>query len=98
MKIENITKIDELWRSLPMLKLAGEAALLEAKNADTDMGAVNWGDLGVTGAGVKITEDGDIFRYIEIEEASPEAGLLRQFVHSFLRAHGFDKVNIEIDW
>lgn len=98
LKPENIAKIDEMWRRLPDLEKAGEAALRAARRSKKEMGAVNWGDLHVHDTGIKISQISDIGFYMLIEEASPDAYGLCLYLNDYLRKRGFENVQVTTEW
>ena len=60
--------------------------------------AVNWADLGCVSAERFTTHDGTTGYRVWIEEAAPEAYLLKEFVSLYLDAHGFKNVEIYTEW
>jgi hypothetical protein len=61
-------------------------------------GAINWGDLGTTDAQHCIDVSGRTFFRIIIEEASPDASELRDFVSKRLAEEGWQNVDVELEW
>ena len=75
-------------------------AALEAAKPEEVKGAVNWGDLGVTGVELVESLDGyghaRLFYRVIIEEASPSAVELHDYIRGHLVAGGYETDIIEI--
>lgn len=60
--------------------------------------AINWGDLGCTAAECYVDEFGNVGHRVWIEEADPSAYHLRDFVRGYLSRHGYESVDVMLDW
>lgn len=61
-------------------------------------GPINWGDLHCAGAVSGVNDDGEQVCVVWIEEASPEAHELRDYVYDGLVADGWDGVEVILEW
>jgi len=59
---------------------------------------VNWADLSCTEAGFVVTDTGNEYYYVEIEEADPSAHNLRVFISNHLKERGFDTIEVRTEW
>src|SRR3990167_5558619 len=58
--------------------------------------SINWGDLGCSAIEYCIDEEGDTFFRVVVEEASPSARGLADFVDKYLEAHGYDSDELPV--
>jgi hypothetical protein len=62
------------------------------------VGAINWGDLGCTDARSWTNHLGETGYSIIIEECSPDAYELAQFIQAELEKDGFKIIDIQLEW
>lgn len=60
--------------------------------------AINWADLGCHSAECYVDEFGNVGHRVWIEEADPSAYHLRDFVRGYLSRHGYESVDVMLDW
>lgn len=85
------------------IREAGEKAIRLAqaekeKNAPLNTDGVNWANLGVIGVRKCRSEDGRIHWWLEIEEASPNAGVFASFIAEKVEKMVGFLVYVDIDW
>ncbi len=82
-----------VWHELYTLKCCTNDILVAAIESDVG-GPVNWGDLRCVSAELYIDDDGDCGYRVYIEEASPDAMELRDWVTKRLVESGYSGVGV----
>lgn len=59
---------------------------------------INWGDLGCISAEYYVDEFGNVGHRVWIEEADPSSYHLRDFVRGYLSRHGYESIDVMLDW
>ena len=65
---------------------------------DTRHEAVNWADLGCTAAERVVDNFGATYCRVVIEEVSPGANKFCKFISDYLKQHGFEDVDVSLEW
>ena len=88
---------EEILKSLRALKCIVNEILEEANKDEID-GAINWADLACTSARYVVQDTGEILLSVIIEEASPDAWDLQNYVDNKLIARGWNNVEVMTEW
>ena len=90
---------EDLLQKLEDLKKVAQDACEEACDHTDIAGAVNWGDLSCRDAEYYVASVGLSTGYrVYIEEASPSASELRDFIFEYLGDRGYKEVEVILDW
>ena len=65
---------------------------------DTRHEAVNWADLGCVAAQRIVDNFGATYCRVVIEEVSPGANMFGHFITDYLAKHGFEDVEVSLEW
>ena len=98
----SLSSREELARELARLRDDCDEAIDSALSvAAITSGAINWANLHCCSAQKVLELDGDgigEFYRVEIEEASPDAGELSEYVTKALAAKGWTNVEVATEW
>lgn len=89
---------DKLRDTFSKLRRCGEQGLRLAEVESPERGPVNWSDLSIVECGLIMTDDDSQRYFVLIEEASPDATWLQQFMWRHFKLNGFEDVEIRTEW
>jgi hypothetical protein len=81
-----------------LYEAANKACVSAFEMSHTIKGAINWADLGCTEARSWTNHHGETGYSLIIEEASPDAYELAQFIQAELDKAGFKIIEIQLEW
>lgn len=91
-----MSNANELQKIRELVSEALAAATVNRAHID---GAINWGELYCSSVQQIEDHDGDCWRRVVVEEASPTASSLKAFIKSFLYEHGVREwVEVVTEW
>ena len=100
--VETLKKLDDgyLNRLYACTNDAIKAVELAADQGrfDTHHESVNWADLGCVEAMLVVNNFGTIYYRVVIEEVSPGANKFCKFISDYLIEHGFEDVEVSLEW
>lgn len=79
------------------LRRYAKEAVREAEKAGIG-DAVNWAAVTVNDVSFVVDEEGETWFEVYITEASPDAYEFRRFVEDYLRARGYESVEVITEW
>ena len=84
---------------LAMLRIATNDAIALIQGYDVALfGAINWADLSCRQASLVVTDAGESYTEVLIEEAAPDATKFQQAVASELALAGWPDVRVVTEW